>query len=57
MYTTNSDPQQPNNKPKSKPWFGSKRYGFGIRPQTWHGWLIVALIVAAFYIVQYVTKR
>ena len=23
-----------------RPWFGSKRVGFGIRPQTWQGWAI-----------------
>lgn len=26
-----------------KPWFGSKRVGIGIRPQTWQGWVIVAV--------------
>lgn len=30
---------------QSKPWFGSKRYGFGLRPQTWQGWAVVAAIV------------
>jgi len=23
-----------------KPWFGPKRIGFGLRPQTWQGWLV-----------------
>lgn len=23
-----------------KPWFGSKRIGWGISPQTWQGWTI-----------------
>jgi predicted amidophosphoribosyltransferase len=32
-------------KPK-RPWFGPKRIGYGIRPQTWQGWLIVAVFVA-----------
>lgn len=22
-------------------WFGPKRIGYGLRPQTWEGWLIV----------------
>ena len=22
------------------PWFGSKRIGWGIRPQTWQGWAV-----------------
>lgn len=30
---------------QTKPWFGSKRYGFGVRPQTWQGWLILAAIL------------
>jgi hypothetical protein len=25
-----------------RPWFGPKRAGYGIRPQTWQGWLVVA---------------
>jgi hypothetical protein len=33
-----------------RPWFGSKRIGWGIRPQTWQGWLItlggIAIIIA-----------
>jgi hypothetical protein len=24
-----------------RPWFGSKRIGYGIRPQTWQGWLVI----------------
>ena len=27
--------------PGRRPWFGPKRFGVGIRPQTWQGWLIV----------------
>lgn len=30
---------------QSKPWFGSKRYGVGLRPQTWQGWAVVAALV------------
>lgn len=29
-----------------KSWFGPKRIGLGIRPQTWQGWLIVLVICA-----------
>jgi hypothetical protein len=25
----------------ARPWFGPKRVGIGIRPQTWQGWLVV----------------
>ena len=24
-----------------RPWFGPKRVGYGLRPQTWQGWLLV----------------
>ena len=24
-----------------RPWFGPKRIGWGYRPQTWQGWLIM----------------
>ena len=24
----------------NRPWFGPKRIGWGIRPQTWQGWAI-----------------
>lgn len=34
----------------SRPWFGPKRVGVGLRPQTWQGWTVtlafVALIIA-----------
>ena len=26
-----------------KPWFGPKRVGVGVRPQTWQGWLVTLL--------------
>jgi hypothetical protein len=26
-----------------RPWFGPKRLGYGLRPQTWPGWLVVAI--------------
>jgi hypothetical protein len=28
-------------------WFGPKRIGFGLRPQTWEGWLVVVAVCAA----------
>ncbi len=42
------------NNPEHRPWFGPKRIGSGIRPQTWQGWAIVlafAVIVALIAIV------
>ena len=28
----------------SRPWFGPKRIGWGYRPQTWQGWLLLAVL-------------
>lgn len=28
-------------------WFGPKRYGWGISPHTWEGWLLLAIFVIA----------
>jgi len=33
------------NQHDQRPWFGPKRVGWGLRPQTWQGWLIIALFV------------
>jgi hypothetical protein len=30
-----------------KPWFGPKRYGIGVRPQTWQGWLVTLAFAVA----------
>ena len=30
-----------------KPWFRPRRYGIGRTPQTWQGWVVVGLVVAA----------
>jgi preprotein translocase subunit SecE len=35
----------------NRPWFGPKRIGYGLRPQTWQGWLIVLVFVAAFVLI------
>jgi hypothetical protein len=29
-----------------RPWFGRKRLGYGIGPQTWQGWLLLAVLTA-----------
>ncbi|MGD0083076.1 MAG: hypothetical protein ABSD78_07750 [Acidimicrobiales bacterium] len=34
-----------------RPWFGPKRVGYGFRPQTWQGWLIVAVFVVAVVVI------
>lgn len=38
-----------------KAWFGPKRIGWGLRPQTWQGWAItIGICVAIFLIVRFV---
>jgi hypothetical protein len=36
--------------PDKRPWFGPKRVGYGLRPQTWQGWAVLlggcAIVVA-----------
>jgi hypothetical protein len=34
-----------------KAWFGPKRIGYGIRPQTWQGWLVMAGLTAAIILI------
>lgn len=34
-----------------RPWFGPKRVGFGLRPQTWQGWSIILGLAAVIVIV------
>lgn len=34
-----------------RPWFGPKRIGYGLRPQTWQGWLIMLVLVIIIAIV------
>jgi hypothetical protein len=34
-----------------RPWFGPKRVGFGLRPQTWQGWLVIAVSTIAVIVV------
>jgi hypothetical protein len=29
------------------PWFGANRFGLGVHPQTWQGWLVLLLPIAA----------
>lgn len=41
----------------SRPWFGPKHVGFGLRPQTWQGWVVIILVVAAVIVVRLVVAR
>jgi hypothetical protein len=33
-----------------KPWFGPKRIGFGIRPQTWQGFAVILIPTAVIIV-------
>jgi hypothetical protein len=32
-----------------RPWFGPKRYGWGLTPVSWQGWVLTAAYVAAVF--------
>jgi hypothetical protein len=38
-----------------RPWFGPKRFGYGTRPQTWQGYLVVALALVPLIVVAALT--
>jgi len=29
---------------EKKPWFGPKRVGWGLRPTSWQGWVVVLVV-------------
>ncbi len=37
----------PDNNRDKRPWFGPKQLGMGYRPQTWQGFLIMAIVILA----------
>ena len=32
-----------------RPWFGPRRYGWGLTPVSWQGWVVTAAYVAAVF--------
>jgi hypothetical protein len=44
------------NQPGRRPWFGPKRIGYGLSPQTWQGWLITAAFVAVITLIVVLTR-
>lgn len=40
-----------------KHWFGPKRLGVGIRPVTWQGWVITAIVVVIVVVVVRLVKN
>lgn len=35
------------NLPAGKPWFGPRRFGYGVTPLTWEGWLATGVYILA----------
>jgi hypothetical protein len=40
-----------------RPWFGRKRFGYGYAPQTWQGWLLLAVLLALLIIAGAIAPR
>jgi hypothetical protein len=36
---------------ENRPWFGPKRIGYGLRPQTWQGWTLVLAFCALMIVI------
>jgi hypothetical protein len=36
-------------RPGPRAWFGRKRFGWGLRPVSWQGWLITVVYLIAAY--------
>ena len=53
MNSDKSDgpPVQPTDK-APHPWFGPKRIGWGFRPASWQGWLLVLGVVVVFVVLR-----
>lgn len=39
------------NNAQHRPWFGPKRIGYGLRPQTWQGWTIIGAFVVLVVVI------
>ena len=44
----------PQTRKPRKPWFGPKRFGYGISPQTWQGWVVVVGVCAILFLIAHV---
>jgi hypothetical protein len=44
------------NQQGRRPWLGPKRIGYGLRPQTWQGWLITAVLVAVLILISILAR-
>jgi hypothetical protein len=41
----------------SRPWFGPKRFGIGISPQTWQGWLVIIAPIVLIIVIEYLLNH
>jgi hypothetical protein len=49
--TGNDQPGPEYDRPQRRPWFGPKRFGYGLAPRTWQGYLITAAGVLAIVLI------
>lgn len=47
----NDQPRPEYDLPQRRPWFGPKRFGYGLAPRTWQGYLITAAGVLAIVLI------
>jgi len=38
-----------------KPWFGPKRFGWGVGPRSWQGWLVTAAVIVVILVIRQLT--
>ena len=41
----------------NEPWFGKKRFGWGVGPRTWQGWLICLAVVVGIAFIGRLLRR
>lgn len=44
-------------KHPSRSWFGPKRVGYGLRPQTWQGWAVTVAVIALIVTIALISKH
>ncbi len=45
------------NEHNRRAWFGPKRIGWGVRPQTWQGWLVTAAVIVVIVVLIQLVAR
>lgn len=52
-----NDSDRDDDRRERRPWFGPKRVGFGVSPQTWQGWLVMLVVVVVIVVVVTLLRR